>query len=887
MNLDLLRSNIDRAQRADRLSFADAVSRVRDEMASWGLLDSTSEAMFEQIVAERRAAAQDVVDLHEKSTAYKRDHKARGWYVPSVHADGVWESLRGQMAEGSLADALESINQSADSIVAHLAEPLVPGDKRRGLVIGNVQSGKTANYAAVIAKALDEGYRFIIVLSGVHNNLRRQTQRRLDRDLGVEADGARWFRLTSSDGDIGRADLKNAASILAKNDRVIAVVKKYSTRLDNLRDFLASADPAMLRQTPILIIDDESDQATPDSSSKESEKPSEINRRIKEIWSRVENGTYLGYTATPFANVFMDPDDSDGLYPEDFISVMPTSKLYFGAEQLFGISDYRKPGPDVVRLVGPDEVEKLVPSKRAEKDTFEPEVTKSLEAAIRWFIVASAVRRSRGQSGSHSTMLIHTTHWVEPHFKMRDAVKEFLEPLKERALNGDVEDFKDTFFAEINRAEELYTGDDAPIWPAVKAEIPNVLRALQVAVDNGSADEDERLSYVDEKPRPVIVIGGGTLSRGLTLEGLFVSFFTRTSSTYDTLLQMGRWFGYRAGYEDLQRIWVSGGLDADYAFLASIEAELRVEVGRMTAAGLTPGQIGVRIRQHPGRLSITSSNKMKHVDKVAVDFEGSRFQTTEFDLSDGDVLERNAKAVTDLISSLGRPLGPSDRSALLFQGADFAQIRQFASDFSVHPRFAVHVEESMKWTAEMLPEMPWNVVVASGSGSESFSMGEHSVKTSVRAPFPMGSAHTSGTTVDIRSLTTEGDVILDLVLSGQISPEEERSLDSGGRIAARKTMSKGGGAGLLVLYPISRFSKAKSSGSRADMVEVLNAIDPTLTAPDRPPLFGIFMIAPFDSRETIRSRGTYVAVQPSAYEEPAEYDEVFVDDERDFSGGGR
>lgn len=488
--------------------------------------------------------------LTEVGTARRRDLREIGWYSGAPD-DGLWAELRERMLTGGLAGAVESIDRSTEEIVASLAEPRVEKDSRLGLVIGNVQSGKTANYSAVIAKALDSGYKFVLVLSGVHNNLRKQTQVRLDRDLGVFEDRQSWYRLTDPDGDFGDAHTGNASSIVANHGRVLAVVKKNSHRLRKVLEFLASLDESTKRDTPFLVIDDESDQATPDASAKIGDEPTAINRLMRQIWGEVRNGTYVGYTATPFANVFMDPNVPETslqeLYPRDFIHVMPTPSNYFGAERIFGLHDVADEErdaelPDVVRAISREEVRELVPSGR-NIEGFRPNVTKSLGEAIRWFIVACAVRRVRGQQKKHSTMLVHTTPRTDPHFATRDAVEEFLAPLRRASLNGDVEGFKEVFENEINRAAWLYDGDGlAPTWPRVSDEIPNVLRYLQTVVDNGREEDSERLSYSHE-PQTVIVIGGSTLSRGLTLEGLFVSYFTRTSNTYDRCCRWGGGLG--------------------------------------------------------------------------------------------------------------------------------------------------------------------------------------------------------------------------------------------------------------------------------------------------------------------------------------------------------
>ena len=879
-HLDTVRQMVDDARRGRKLSFDGAISAVRDMLQAF-----RPEALgdLDTLIEEHKAEVLKATKLSENSTAYDdaADERAIGWYAPSIHPGGVWQGLKTRMSSSGLRDAVPSIDSAADAVMAHLAQPMVVGDKRRGLVIGNVQSGKTANYAAVIAKALDEGYKLVIVMSGIHSNLRQQTQRRLERDLGTHIDRADWHRLTSVDGDIGRADIKNASGIVSKSDRVLAVVKKNSMRLKNLVDFIKAVDAATLANTPILIIDDESDQATPDASGPNSTEPTTINQRMREIWKLVGNGSYVGYTATPFANVFINPTDDSDLYPADFLSVLPTPDSYFGAEKLFGLTtDTAVPSADLVRHIDDSELEHLVPPSGRNAPPFDPQVTESLSKAIKWFVVATAIRRIRGQSDQHSTMLIHTTHRVDPHFEMRDEVEGFLKPLRQMALDGDVESFYEEFHAEAARAAELYTEDGpAPTWPLVKSEIPNVMARLKVAVDNGEADESERLDYSGDKPQTVIVLGGGTLSRGRTLEGLFVSFFCRSSNAYDTLLQMGRWFGYRKGYEDLQRVWVSSRLDSDYRFLASIEADLRAEVARMTAARRTPSQIGLRIRQHPGRLEITAKNKMKHVVKVEVDFENTQVQTTRFDLPS---LRQMSDEVRGFLAQLeGNLHSASDSNSVLYKDVPSEQVLSFIRDFPVHPSYSDLIRGAVEWAGKKLPETPWNVVLSSGTGSELFQAGDVEVRTVKRAPLRSGDQSGGAAEIDVRALMSAGDLVSDIAIEHPDARARISGMTNSDQKDFRKARDGAFGRGLLVIYPISR-SSASTSESRRSMSEALSEIDRDLVTEE--PLFGIGLVTPSDSQNVVKNKGDFVAVRPEYTDDDDAEVEAPLDNERDFGG---
>lgn len=852
--------------------------------------DSGMRAALIQLLEERQGRAAGwakrirVTD-GDSATAVAGDSAA--WYLPPADGGLRWGRLRAKMLESGLAGAVEAIDTSTDAIVKELAEPF-SHSRRRGIVIGNVQSGKTANYAAVAAKALDAGYRFVLVLSGIHNNLRDQTQRRLNRDLCVDDHPAEWYQLTTVLSDLNPSERKNAAasvSSLTKHRKMIAVMKKNSSRLDHLIAYLDNLDDAALARTPILIIDDESDQATPDSSRGTEDDPTVINRKMRQVWSRVRNGSYVGYTATPFANVFMDPEDDassglESLYPRDFIHVMPTPSNYFGAERLFGIRDggidaEATVGADVVRRIPREEVPLLAPAGRADADEFVPTVTDSLQDAVRWFIVASAIRRMRGQKSKHSTMLIHTTHRVKPHQATRDVIQEFLEPLKDRAQEGDVEELHEIFKREEARAAHLYTGDaPAPTWPAIREQIVNVLRVLEVIVDNGDEAAADRIVYTDDQPRTAIVIGGGTLSRGLTLEGLFVSFFTRTSNAYDTLLQMGRWFGYRPGYEDLQRIWLAEGLETDYQFLAQVEAEMREEIRRMSSEGLTPGQIGVRIRQHPGRLEITSATKMKHAQQVECTFQGYRTQTTMFDFSDPAVQDSNVQTALELLADIAEHEVVRETSgSRLYTDVGFSRVKAFFDGFAMHKRHEETHREALNWAEAKLPEVPWRVVLASGGREEVFTRQGFAVKAVNRAPIN----ELDGASLNIRALMSGSDRIADLLLAG-VPEASEAKRDMDRMLLRHRAASEGGanGEGLLVLYPISRSSQAQKSSTReSHRVDMAAMLGQLLDGPVNTdlPLIGYGMVLPSDAAGELDGDGDFRSVVISGAGEDEEIDD--------------
>lgn len=745
------------------------------------------------------------------------------WYSGPEPGDVHWGALKARLLAGRMKDAVPEIDRASTKVVAQLANPNIYGLKKLGLVLGYVQSGKTANFTAVMAKAADRGVGLTIVLSGIHNNLREQTQVRIAKDLDF-ASGS-WVALTTPDADFVNSATHRGAALLGGEKPVILVIKKNSSRLAGLRDWLSETPRDILRRTPVLLLDDEADQATPNSASARQER-STINLLLKEIWQLVQSGTYLGYTATPFANIFMETDGSD-LYPSDFIINLPRPPEYFGAERLFGrepLSDADDPDPglDMIRIITDNEAAKLRPPSGADaRSSFMPIVPASLREAVEWFILATAIRRSRGQD-DHSSMLIHTTHYSDPHFAMQRQISALRDDLKAAWQAGKRAPLRDLFDAEKDRAASCRS-EPMPSWEEVSKQVGAVLVDTRVIVDNGTSTD--RLDYdrKDASGNPtrevVIAVGGGTLSRGLTLEGLVVSYFTRTSNTYDTLLQMGRWFGYRPGYEDLPRIWMQQSLADDYRFLALVEAEIRAEVEDMELQRLTPSDVGVKVREHPGRLAIVARNKMGASRLLRVTYAGERMQTFIFDRDPGVALENTATirdfvsrcdALSDLQTST-RP--PRSR----YHAIPAATVCNLLEQFQFHPdQTSMRSDFMVGWIRQAAPESLWNVTVISTSksahdadghvvGLGEVDLGFGPVRAVNRAPLKKSAPGTA----NIKSLLNHEDWFADLdpATVSNLSDTEKKQPR-----AVRRAYADG--AGQIIIYVVSKDSVPQTEGSR-------------------------------------------------------------------------
>jgi hypothetical protein len=595
-----------------------------------------------------------------------------------------WPTLRQYLltTKGWDAAALRSLDDSSDKILRQLSAPSQEKFDIRGLVLGFVQSGKTANFTALSAKAADAGYRLIIVLSGVDNGLRRQTNVRLKRELVGYSDnragavrlppiGKQWHEFTREelDGDF-RPGFANHAT-LQGSQPVLLVVKKNGPVLRRLLRWLDDAPPEVRRNLPIMVIDDEADQASvdirgsyqaeDDPPDPDYEPPAVINGLIRDLLSKFDRRAYVAYTATPFANILIPHDTFDrrvgnDLYPKDFIVDLPKPAGYFGAEEIFGRMDGATGGEvgglDIIREVTDEDIAALEHGQ----------MPASLQTALVDFVLAGAARAQRGQGSAPATMLIHTSQRIVVQAQLRTLVStQFAEVRdewryqREHGIRDRMRQRWDKEFRPVTRSSHL---DRDVEFDAIEAHIGQFFEVVQVREVNSSTGDV--LDYEREPSLKVIAVGGNRLSRGLTLEGLLVSFFIRRSATYDTLMQMGRWFGFRGGYEDLTRVWTTAELEGWFCDLAFVEHRLREDIGVYESQGLTPYQVGMRVWQHPA-MQVTSPLKRRFASSttIASSYTLGLEQTFKFPLRRLEDLavqaEANRISVRDLVVKLAAP----------------------------------------------------------------------------------------------------------------------------------------------------------------------------------------------------------------------------------------
>ena len=767
---------------------------------------------------------------------------------------------------------LQRSNDLTDRILGLLEDPDRPGSwDRRGMVVGEVQSGKTSNYIELICKAADAGYKFMVVLTGTTNSLRAQTQLRFDEgflgwdtrlNLALNSTnkrvgvgtliGERLLRAIPSTNAEERGDFSlrvaNQFNVRLGGDPVIMVVKKNGSVLRNLTRWVKSlslVDPERpIPDVPTLVIDDEADFAsvnTRPTGNGGDEDPTVINGRIRELLNAFEKRAYIGYTATPFANIFIHPDQDlagygQDLFPRDFLVNLPVPSNHVGPTKLFGLPE----DPDdeapvaalpLVRVVA--DHQDHIPNVH-KSDQVVRELPASLSGAIRAFILTCAARAARGDGAQHNSMLIHVTRFVDVQSQVAELVGFELRDLQNRIRYGDGEsptsimdelrgmwlgDFVPSSWDVRRLYPDLMGGCQEVSWEAIHSRLVESSQKIQIKVINGAAKD--ALDYWDHpEGMSAIAIGGDKLSRGLTLEGLSVSYYLRASRMYDTLLQMGRWFGYRPGYVDLCRLYTTGELSDFYSHITMATEELRQEFDLMADRGMSPSDFGLRVRSHPAGLVITATNKMRNGTRMTVSYSADISETISFDRALGGN-RRNHELLGRFIASLGAP-GPvgSDNRAWnrVWRGVAGEQVADLLGGMSVH-------QASRKARGDYLARyirsqnaigglVNWTVALISNPRGESVEVGGWEVHPILRTPHPPDGLEREGV-YGIRRLVSPTDEMMDLT-EGQkewaLDQTVRQHLDhqEGSRHRNVPTRASGpnirrardSGNGLLLLYPL-------------------------------------------------------------------------------------
>lgn len=642
----------------------------------------------------------DVTAKHDDQWVHKRES------VTWTYAESYGNFL---LKEGWPPQMIQSLSDVTTRILGHLQDPLSEGTtwNRRGLVIGHVQSGKTANYTGLIARAADAGYKFIIVVAGIHNNLRKQTQQRIDeafigrssdpedrRNIGVGlAPGyPHPATLTNINEDFNKNTAeKSGWKINDFSKPIILVIKKNVTTLTALHKWLKELNAegdGRISDVPMLLIDDEADNASI-NTNKEDLDPTRTNAMIRRILGLFAKSCYVGYTATPFANIFINPDAygddvREELFPRDFIYCLDAPTTYFGAEKVF-LNDATS--QSIVRPI--DDCENLIPYSHKRDDPV-LELPPSLYRALDEFIVARAIRNLRGQTGKHCSMMINVSRFVPVQKAVRDFLSLREKKIKEAvfanyAMPEEVSS-RNAYMQGLKHAFDAEYADAGFTWVEVKAALSGVFEHLHLYVINSKSDEV--LDYARYAKEGVgltaVAVGGLSLSRGLTIEGLTVSYMYRNTKMYDTLMQMGRWFGYRPGFEDLCRVHLSHDSINWYSHIAEAAEELVQQAKQMSRNGLSPEYFGLYVRSHSKSLLITAANKMRAAEEVVINqnLTGQLVESTSLPF-DKEINNANERLIEDLWRRFSSRAGSTGKGWFI-PNVDIGDIEDFLVRFKTH-----------------------------------------------------------------------------------------------------------------------------------------------------------------------------------------------------------
>lgn len=650
---------------------------------------------------------------HDEEWVYKREG------IEWTYSNAYEGYLKDEKWQPTL---VQSLSDVGTKILGQLQDPTSEGSwNRRGLVIGHVQSGKTANYMGVIAKAADAGYKFIIVIAGIHNNLRKQTQERIDEGfIGRSSDpenrtaiGVGRNRgyphpatLTNINEDFNKnTAAKSGWKINDFSKPIILVIKKNVTTLEALHKWLKELNAqgdGRISDVPMLLIDDEADNASI-NTNKEDISPTRTNAMIRKILGLFAKSCYVGYTATPFANIFINPDAYDDdvrdeLFPRDFIYSLDAPNTYFGPEKVF-----LDEGSSAVILERITDCENYLPFSH-KKDDAVTDLPPSLYNALDQFIVARAIRNLRGHSGKHCSMMINVSRFVSTQKEIRNFVsireRKIREAVKAHYMMPEEVSSKNQYMAALR---EVFDSDYVACgfeWHEVKKALLSVFDNLRLYVVNSKSDEvlDFRKYEKDGIGLTAIAIGGLSLSRGLTIEGLTVSYMYRNTRMYDTLMQMGRWFGYRPGFEDLCRVHLSQQSINWYSYIAKASEELRQQIKQMRRDGMSPKQFGLYVKSHPDSLLITAANKMRSGKKITVsqNLTGKLIESTLLPV-DSNVNTDNERLIQEFWrAGFGGKVQETEKGWFI-PNVNVEQIEAFVTRFKPHKNYAPQKSSALSY----------------------------------------------------------------------------------------------------------------------------------------------------------------------------------------------
>ncbi|MFB5762934.1 Z1 domain-containing protein [Paenibacillus medicaginis] len=686
------------------------------------------------------------------------------WWTGKVKQEShgyYWKRYKEYISKFLAPEVVKTTDEDTDIVMDNIENPFnesIEAFSRVGMVVGHVQSGKTSNYSALVCKAADAGYKFIVVIAGGMNNLRDQTQVRLNeafvgKDKGIPVGVGKLgdmkaellpISLTTAEQDFNKQDAdKNKQGINLDNisSPILLVIKKNSKTLKNVIDWLKAQYTNQIAKHAMLMIDDESDYASINTKSEED--PTIINKRLRELLQLFHKSAYVAYTATPYANIFIDheavnDDVGKDIFPKDFIYALKAPTNYFGAAKIFL-------DPNLKHVVCIKDYKKILPLNH-KKDIPIRCLPDSLYEAVRHFVINVGVRKLRGQGDKHNSMLIHVTRFTKVHQRVSMYIRSYVEEIQKavssygRLYNASlqnkiIKDLEDTFSVRYPNLEFE--------WTSVLHSLVEIINSLIVREVHNETTVP--LEYRKDIATNAIVIGGTSLSRGYTLEGLSVSYFLRSTVFYDTLMQMGRWFGYRPNYEDLCYIYMPEEVADRFRLIIEATEDLVDDLNRMSRAKMTPADFGLAVKFHPDSgLQVTARNKQKSSQDIYFEMKlDGTAKETSWIHSDPEINNRNIELIKSFVAQIEDAYGSKKSSeageaepeyrSYLWKHVDRGVIAYFIEHFNVvtSDQFGLNSRMPIEFVREYVNKMTtdWDVALYSGKEkNQDFSIGNIKIK---------------------------------------------------------------------------------------------------------------------------------------------------------------
>lgn len=865
----------------DRLRYDELIIPLSMELDEWQTLVAELEENYTPIVEMYGISAEGNSNMLPVPT-----DSGSAWVRYKNNLLGTYTG-KAKMSDGAVA----LVEKNSHWILNHIKRDTRTAGAVKGLVMGSVQSGKTANMIGLVSMAAHYDWNFIIVLSGTIDNLRQQTRDRFFSDLTASG-GLNWHVLDHTSKPEYMIDIESKEKLLLEDlklntyqdgksngmwlHRYVTVCLKNSSRLRNLIKWL-QAKPQRAAKLRILVIDDEADQASVNTRKMKSELSEEelertaVNQLIIDLVNgKDEEGApskapfqamnYISFTATPYANVLNEAYETS-LYPKDFICSLPESNEYFGARVIFGSKeDGVHSGLDIIREIPPAEVDLLKSLHGGGTST----IPNEYKNAIAWFLCAAAILRLRGHKKSIS-MLIHTTALQGGHFEEYDLLKHWLNhdistgallSLCQTVYESEkgkftLEDLEKGYpdYGRLNKVNFEFPAFEIlkPEISLLLSNIENIMlsedkqpayheNGIHLCVDNCSANKvsedgtylrvayptSAQLNAMNKAP-VFIVMGGNTLSRGLTIDGLVCTYFARSTNQADSLMQMARWFGYRHGYELLQRIWMPHDVLKKFELMEEIDERLKIEFEEFMKKGLSPAQFGPKVMSTAkiAKFMLSAKNKLQNITECEFDFSGDSYETTDF-MDNAEVLRDNIQNTEAFLHKIGTSeKSEIGDSACVWRNIPVATVLQEFLNESKYNIFdcsslSSHIPVFIKWLKEMNADghyLNWNVAIAGDKKSKArWIVGDANVGKIMRTKRKLH----ADKYIDIGSLRSGRDVLCDVqkdILTAEQQQKLELALKNGKNLISIRGEIGLSDVPLLLLYRIDK-DQGKDSGTR-------------------------------------------------------------------------